>query len=267
MEEALELSGKWLLFGLDSATSLKIYMIVLDMLIVMGIVWMGSIGKKRRPGGTQNLVEWVVKYVCNYADSIIGEKDAPRYYALIVMLFFYIFVGNLIGLIPGLASPTANLSVTLTLAVGVWLFTWVDGLRHKGFVKFFAHYAGPSSVPIFIRIPLFFIELLSDFSRMISLSFRLFGNIIAKEVLLSVLVTLIMLFGPSLIESIRHADAIGISINGFIFILVSALRPLIVWLGVLVSLIQAGVFAILTATYIAGAVVVHEEHDEHTEHA
>jgi F-type H+-transporting ATPase subunit a len=264
MEEALVLSGKWLLFGLNSEASMKVYMIILDMLIVMGIVWLGSVGAKRRPGATQNLVEWSVKYVCNYADSIIGEKDAPRYYALLVMLFFYIFVGNLIGLIPGLVSPTSSLSVTLTLAIGVWLFTWVDGLRHKGFIKFFAHYAGPSSVPLAIRIPLFFIELLSDISRMISLSFRLFGNIVAKEVLLTVLVTLIMLFGPGLIQSIKHADVLGISINGFIFILVAALRPLIVWLGVLVSLIQAGVFALLTATYIAGAVVVHEEHGEHS---
>ncbi len=256
MEEAILLEGNLLLFGLDEKSSMTIYMVVLDMLIVAFIIWLGSINKKRRPGGAQNLVEWTVTYICNYADSIIGEKDAPRYYALLVMLFLYIFVGNLIGLVPGLVSPTSSLSVTVTLAVGVWLYTWFEGLTRKGPIKFFAHYAGPSSVPIAIRIPLFFIELLSDFSRMISLSFRLFGNIVAKEVLLSVLVTLILLFWPVVKDSF---------INGMIFSIAAVLRPLIIWLGVLVSLIQAGVFTLLTATYIAGAAVSHEEHSAEDE--
>jgi F-type H+-transporting ATPase subunit a len=258
MEEALKLN--FTIFGLNEKGTMTVLMIILDMFIVALIVWLGSLGRKRRPGGPQNLVEWTVVYICNYADSIIGEKDAPRYYPLLVMLFLYIFVGNLIGLVPGLVSPTSSLSVTLTLAVGVWLYTWFEGLTRKGFVKFFAHYAGPSSVPIFIRIPLFFIELLSDFSRMISLSFRLFGNILAKEVLLTVLVSLILIFGPNAIESIKHADVLGSTINGLIFFIVAILRPLIIWLGVLVSLIQAGVFTLLTATYLAGAAVSHEEH-------
>jgi F-type H+-transporting ATPase subunit a len=103
---------------------------------------------------------------------------------------------------------------------------------------------------------IFFIELLSDISRMISLSFRLFGNIVAKEVLLSVLVLLVLLFWPSV-----KSNALGIvSINGMIFSIAAILRPLIIWLGVLISVIQAGVFTLLTATYIAGAAVSHEEH-------
>jgi F-type H+-transporting ATPase subunit a len=239
---------------------MKIYMMLLDMLIVVFIVWLGSVGRKRKPGGPQNLVEWTVTYLCNYADSIIGEKDAPRYYPLIVMLFLYIFVGNLLGLIPGLVSPTASFSVTVTLAVMVWVYTWIDGIAHKGPAKYFAHYAGGPSVPMAIKPLLFFVELLSDFSRPISLSFRLFGNIVAKEILLSVLVMLILLFGPGFIDNLKHANAIGAGIDGFIFILVAVLRPLVVLLGVLVSLIQAGVFTILTAIYIAGASVSHEEH-------
>ena len=258
MKEALELN--FTLFGLDAKGTMTALMIVLDMLIVMFIVWLGSLGKQKRPTGPQNLVEWTVKYLCDYADSIIGEHDAPRYYALLVMLFLFIFVGNLLGLIPGLVSPTSSLSVTVTLSVGVWLYTWVEGLRRKGFVKFFAHYFGPKEIPLVIKLVLFPIELLSDFSRMISLSFRLFGNILAKEVLLGVLVMLIMIFGPKTIESLKHAEAMGITINGLIFLIVAVLRPLIIWLGVLVSLIQAGVFTLLTATYIAGAAISHEEH-------
>ena len=255
MKEALELH--FTLFGLSHQNTMFVLMIVLDMLIVMGIVAFGTLGRKMRPTGPQNLVEWAVKYLCNYADSIIGEKDAPRYYPLLVMLFFFIFVGNLLGLVPGLVSPTACLSVTVTLAAGVWLYTWYEGLTRKGFIKYFAHYAGPNTIPIFIRVPLFFIELLSDISRVISLSFRLFGNIVAKEILLSVLVTLILLFYPVITENV---------INGMIFTIAAVLRPLIIWLGVLVSLIQAAVFTLLAATYIAGAVVIHDDHEAH-EHA
>jgi F-type H+-transporting ATPase subunit a len=128
MEEAITLNQQLLLFGLDSKSSMTVYMIFLDMLIVAVIVWLGSIGNKRRPNGAQNLVEWTVMYICNYADSIIGRKDAQRYYPLLVMLFLYILIGNLLGLVPGLTSPTASLSVTVTLAVGVWLFSWFEGL-------------------------------------------------------------------------------------------------------------------------------------------
>ena len=263
MEEAIKLH--WLIPGLDEKNTIIVLMILLDMLIIIGIVAFGTLARKMKPNGPQNLVEWAVKYICDYADSVIGEKDAPRYYPLLVMLFFFIFVGNLLGLIPGLISPTSSLSVTVTLAVGVWLYTWFEGLTRKGPVKYFAHYTGSPSIPMAIRIPLFFIELISDFSRMISLSFRLFGNIVAKEVLLGVLVLLILMFGPDTIKSIQNADMLGASINGFIFLLVAILRPLVILLGVLVSLIQAGVFTLLTATYISGAVVVHDEH-EHEGH-
>jgi F0F1-type ATP synthase membrane subunit a len=86
MEEALKLN--FTIFGLNEKGTMTVLMIILDMFIVALIVWLGSLGRKRRPGGPQNLVEWTVVYICNYADSIIGEKDAPRYYPLLVMLFF-----------------------------------------------------------------------------------------------------------------------------------------------------------------------------------
>jgi F-type H+-transporting ATPase subunit a len=252
MKEALELRS--FIPGLSDHSFLIIVMMLLDYLIVIGIVALGSIKPKMKPSGPQNLVEWAVMYICNYADDIIGKKQAPRYYWLLVSLFFYIFVGNLLGLVPGLVSPTSSLSVTVTLALGVWLYTWFEGIREKGIVKFFGHYFGGPSIPIFIKPVLFFVELLSDISRPISLSFRLFGNIMAKEILLSVLVGLVLLFWPTISKDVISAG---------LFTVAGVLRPLIIWLGALVSLIQAGVFTLLTATYLAGHVVSHE--DEHAE--
>jgi F-type H+-transporting ATPase subunit a len=251
MEEAIKLN--WLIPGLNERDTMTVLMILLDFIIVFIIVAMGSIHKKRRPTGPQNLVEWSVKYICNYADSIIGEKDAPRYYPLLVMLFFYILVGNLLGLIPGFTSPTSSLSVTVTLALMVWLYTWFEGITRKGPIKFFAHYTGGPGVPGPIKPFLFFVELLSDISRPISLSFRLFGNILAKEILLSVLVFLVLLFWPVFYKDV---------ISGLIFSVAAVLRPLIILLGVLISVIQAGVFTLLAATYMAGAAVSHDEHEE-----
>lgn len=252
MKEALELHFS--LFGLNPKDTMTVMMIFLDMLIVMLIVGLGTNKRNMRPTGPQNLVEWAVMYVCNYADSIIGEKDAPRYYPMLVMLFFYILVGNLLGLVPGLVSPTSSLSVTVTLALSVWVYTWFEGLTRKGPVKFFAHYFGGPDIPVLIKPFLAIVELLSDISRPVSLSFRLFGNILAKEILLGVLVTLILTFWP-----VFYKDAI----SGIIFGVAAFLRPAIVLLGVLVSVIQAGVFTLLAATYMAGAVVSHDEHDAH----
>jgi len=240
---------------------MMISMILLDVLIVWFIVYLGTRKQKMRPAGPQNLVEWAVMYICDYADSIIGKAHAPKYYWLLVSLFFYILVGNLLGLIPGLISPTSSLSVTVTLAVGVWIYTWVEGLMAQGPVKFFAHFAGGKEVPLPIKFILVPIELVSDISRMISLSFRLFGNILAKEIVLGVLVMLILLFGPALLKS---ADVLNGTINGGLFGITALLRPLIIWLGVLVCTIQAGVFTLLTATYLAGHIAAHhgEEHAE-----
>ncbi len=101
---------------------------------------------------------------------------------------------------------------------------------------------------------LFFVELMSDISRPVSLSFRLFGNIMAKEILLGVLIVLVILFWPTV-----NSNAISAMMAGFSLVL----RPLIIVLGVLVSVIQAAVFTLLTAIYISGAVASHEHSEEH----
>ncbi len=228
-----------------------ITMMILDYIIVFMILSMGTSSMKLKPGKSQNLVEWSVTYICNYADDLIGKKEARRFYPLFVMLFFYIFVGNLLGLVPGLVSPTSMLSVTVALAVIVFVYEWVSGIAKNGPINYLRHYAGGPGIPAALKPFMFFVELLSDISRPLSLSFRLFGNILAKEILLGVLIVLVLLFWPSV-----TTNGISAFLAGFSFIL----RPLIIILGVLVSLIQAAVFTLLAMIYIAGAVAAHEEH-------
>lgn len=243
--------------GLDDHYFTIMLMMFLDYLILFVIFALGGVNPSMKPKKTQNLVEWAVKYITDTADSIIGD-EAPKYYALLVMLFFYIFVGNLIGLIPGLTSPTSSLSVTAALAIMIFFYEWVSGLITVGPAKFFAHFTGGPGIPGPLKPFMFFVEMLSDISRPLSLSFRLFGNIIAKEILLGVLVTLVLLFYPTM-----RTNAMSAFLGGFMFVL----RPLIVLLGTLVSLIQAGVFSLLTAIYISGAVAAHHGGEHDAEHA
>lgn len=242
---------------LDDRAFTFVLMMFIAYAIVFVILFLGTRNKKLRPGKAQNLVEWAVTYVTDYADTIIGKKEAPRFYPLLVMLFFYILVGNLMGLIPGLISPTSTLSVTAALGAMVFVYEWVSGIAKKGPIKYFAHYFGPPGIPTPIKPFLFIIELLSDFARPVSLTFRLFGNIVAKEILLGVLIVLVILLGPAF-----TTDGISAFLASFAFIL----RPLIIILGVLVSVIQAGVFTLLTAIYIGGAVAAHDHAEEHEAH-
>lgn len=238
---------------LDNHSFTIVIMMIIDYFIVFLLLFLGTRSPKLRPKGSQNLIEWTITVICSYADDIIGKEDAPRFYPLILTLFFYIFVGNLMGLVPGLVSPTSVLSVTAALAIIVFLYEWISGIKKQGIINYLKHYSGGPGIPIPLKPFLFFIELISDISRPLSLSFRLFGNIMAKEILLSVLVALVLIFWPTI-----TTNAIGAFLAGFSFIL----RPLIIILGVLVSLIQASVFTLLTCIYLAGAVAAHKEHGE-----
>jgi len=248
MREALHLKS-FIPFLNDHSFTIVVMMFI-DYIIVFFILFLGTRKLKLRPNGPQNLIEWTVKLVCSYADDIIGKEDSVRFYPLVLTLFFYIFISNLMGLIPGLTSPTSVLSVTAALAIIVFLYEWIAGIRKQGIISYLKHYSGEKGIPLPLKPFLFFIELISDISRPISLSFRLFGNIMAKEILLSVLVTLVLIFLPTITTNLMS----GV-LAGFSFIL----RPLIILLGVLVSLIQAAVFTLLTCIYLAGAVAAHNE--------
>lgn len=188
------------------------------------------------PKGIQNVMETVIGGLENFIDEIMGP-EGKHYFPLIGSLFLFILVCNLEGLIPGFDSPTANLNTTLALAIISFTATHYVGIRRHGF-GYIKHFFGP----IWALAPLMFIiETISHLARVMSLSFRLFGNMVAKHELLLVL----------------------------FFLFPYLLQVPILGLGVLVAFIQALVFMLLTMLYISGSIEeahIGGEHHEVGEH-
>ncbi|WP_456387227.1 F0F1 ATP synthase subunit A [Desulfolithobacter sp.] len=174
------------------------------------------------PGKGQNFWEVLIGGLMDFFEENLGRDGARMLYPMMATFFLYIVVANMIGLIPGFMSPTSNLNITLAMTLIVWVTHHVLGFRYHG-IKYYKHFMGP--MPVLAPF-MFLLEVISNFARLLSLSMRLFGNILAKEILLAVL-----------------------------FMLAGAyFAPLpILCLGVLVSLIQAVVFTLLSVLYCAQA--------------
>jgi len=199
--------------------------LILVAIIVLLIAKMATKSLRAVPTGTQNVMEGYVGGVIAMGTDVLGEENARKYLPLIATLGMFIFVSNMIGVIPGFESPTSNINITLTLASVVFFYYNYEGIRKNGVVKYFAHFAGPVKVLAPLMFP---IEIVSHISRIISLSFRLFGSIKGDDMFLYVLLMLTPWILP---------------LPGFFLLTV---------MGVL----QTFVFMILTFVYLAGAVAI-----------
>jgi F-type H+-transporting ATPase subunit a len=208
----------------------------------------------RNPGKMQNFVEWVIEFVRGLANDFMAPKYAEKFVPMAVTLMLYLFIANQMGVIfnfntaiehpiPFVAgeayehaagkghaivswwlSPTANTSVPIALALGVFLLSHGIGLRHPK--EYFSHFKNP-------------MHLIEEITKPVTHALRLWGNIFAGEVLMAVIIMIPTLFG---------------------FVPVGAI-PLIVWLGysLFVGTIQAFVFTILTLLYV-GQKLPNENH-------
>jgi F-type H+-transporting ATPase subunit a len=225
-------------------------------LVFSWIVWAGLIGisiavarkAKMVPGGLQVIFEMLIEFITNLADELIGPK-AREYYPLFIGLFFFILLGNLVGFIPGLLSPTADPNLTFGLALMVFVYFIFLGFKHNGigYLKQFK----PPNLPWYmlpIGLVLSMTEIISFFTRPLSLGLRLFCNIFSKELFLGILAYLMLQFflSPALFDK---AFSVGLLF----------MRPAIMLLGLIIAFIQAMVFMVLSMSYIAGAVHM-EEH-------
>jgi len=192
-------------------------------MIIVSIVFI-ILGKnlKVRPTRFQNALEWIVETIDHLIRDMIPEK--PRLFLPIVgTLTIFIASANLGGLIPGLKSPTTDLNTPLALAIVVFFSVHYYGIRRKGLLGHLKHYVEP----IFILLP---IEVASELARTMSLTFRLFGNILGEEIVIAVL-----------------------------FLILPVLIPVPMMLfSIFTSVIQAYVFTLLTVVYISGAVEAHK---------
>ena len=159
------------------------YMSWLTMLVVAVIVFAATRNPKIIPSGIQNVVEVFIDWLSGLMDSNIGVEGRRTVAPFIITLFLYLFIGNEIGLLPQVGahftSPTNDINVTLGMAVTVSLTVYTLGVLRNG-LGYFKHFIQPS----FLFLPL---NLLEEIAKPITMSLRLFGNILAGEILLIVL--------------------------------------------------------------------------------
>jgi len=233
---------------------------VLYMWIVMGVLLVVAVVATRRlqlvPRGSQNFMEVVLEQFVNELSETIGH-DSRRYLPLIATLGLFILTSNLMGLVPGLIAPTANLNTTAACALIVFFtYHWI-GVRKQGFVPYLKHFAGP--VPLALKPLMFVIEIISHCARPLSLSLRLFGNMMAGHILLAIFFFMMGLDG--MLGWALTGSLGGILIGApatviMVVFVVGFLLPL----KILVALIQTFIFCKLAMLYIAAAV---EETDHH----
>lgn len=193
--------------------------IVMIILIVLGAI----AGKNPNlvPKKVQNIFELFIGGLEEFMIDITGE-EGRWFFPFAGTIFLFVFFGNLIGLVPGFFPPTANLNTTLALALCSFCFTHFLGVKHHG-ANYYKHFLGPVPAMIPLILP---IELIGHVARILSLMFRLFGNMMGHELVLGIL------FG----------------LAGAFF------APLpIMALGIFVAFVQAFVFFLLSVIYFQGA--------------
>jgi F-type H+-transporting ATPase subunit a len=219
-------------------TNSALFMFAAVVFIVGGML----IATSRRalvPNRAQSVVETTYEFVAGMVRQSAGEAGM-KFFPLVFTLFSFILVLNMFGMIPGLFAVTSHLVITVFLALVVFLTVIIYGFWHNGF-RFFKLFV-PSGVPIYILPLIVAIEILSFFSRPISHSVRLFANVLAGHITLKVFAGFVALLG-----SIGIAGWVGA-------ILPLALTVALTALELLVSFLQAYVFAILTCIYLNDAI-------------
>lgn len=197
----------------------------LTMAIVILISWLATRNLKMIPTGWQNVVEILVSWLDTQVSSMMGKRGlflAP----FIMSLFMFLLTSNWLGLIPTLSSPTNDLNTTLGLALLVVVLVHVLGVHMKG-GHYIAHFFKPT--PVFVII-----NAIEEIAKPITLSFRLFGNILAGEILIIILLKLMPIWMPI---------------------------PSVIWLAfsIFVGGVQAFIFTMLSMAYLANAVKEDEE--------
>ena len=226
------------------------------MIVLTVVAYVASRNLQLVPRGTQNFMEVVLEQIQQIIDDVMGP-EGRRYLPLIATLGLFILAANLASLIPGFAGPTANLNTTAACALIVFFSYHYIGIRKQGAITYLKHFMGP--VPLPLKPLMFVIEIISHLARPLSLTLRLFGNMVGGHILLAIIFFLMGLQG--LIGWALSGSGIGAVVGGIggivmIVFTVGFLYPL----KILVSFLQAFIFVMLTMLYISGAIEEAEHH-------
>ena len=216
------------LLGHDHAFIFLTHML-LTAAIVLLIAKMATSSMRIVPTGTQNVMEAYLSGVLAMGADVMGREEARRYLPLVATIGLFVGIANIIGVIPGFEAPSAFLDFTLALALVVFAYYNFEGIRRNGLITYFKHFMGPVWWLAWLMFP---IEIVSHISRIISLSFRLFGNVKGDDMFLMV----ILMLAPWLLPMIPFA------------------------LLTFMAFLQAFIFMMLTYVYLGGAVLLSDDH-------
>ncbi|NBI61511.1 ATP synthase F0 subunit A [Clostridiales bacterium] len=216
--------------GMITSTVITVILVVLSMFA----------GKRLQmvPSGLQNFMEWAIESLYNFFEGILGGKACKRYFPLVATLFIYILIANYSGLLPGsghvngLAAPTSSINCTAAMAIIVFFAVQIIGVREHHGLCYFKHLLKPFA----FLLPLMILE---ELVKPVSLTLRLYGNVFGEE---------------TVTESFFELIPIGLPV-------------IMQGLSVLMGLVQALVFSLLTGIYIQEALPELEEGEELAAHA
>lgn len=227
-------------FGIDvSFTNASLYML-LSVFSFCGLGYWALSNVSTMPTKKQTVIEVLYKFLLNTLETF-GGKNSLKYFPQIFCLFTFIFLANLLGLVPGSFTVTSQLVVTGSLALTVFLSVTVIGIKKHGF--HFLRLFLPEGIPWYIAILLVPVEIISYFSRPLSLAIRLFANMVAGHILLKVFASFAALTVGSIL--------IPLSIMPII------INTLFTFFELVVAFLQAYVFTILSCIYLKDALDLH----------
>lgn len=225
-------------FGIDISFTNSAVFMLMTTLLIMAFLYMGVRGNStlRAPGKLESVSEIVFNFVANLIDENCGS-EARRYLPFVMSFFMLIAMGNLLGMVPYTFTFTSHIIVTFAMAAMVFIVITFIGFIHHGvgYLKIFL----PEGAPMFLAPVLIPIELISYLSRPISLSVRLFANIMAGHIVLKIFAGFIISLGV---------------VGGIVPL---GMTVLLTFFEVFVALVQAYIFSILTCVYLNDALHLH----------
>jgi len=249
-----EMTGGWVLHAggvkIDMTPTKHLVMLWLSAAILVALLLFVAAKRTLVPSGIYNFFEMLVQFVRDIAVANIGKKDADRFVPYLASAFFFILFANLLGLLPFMATATANVSVTVAFALFTFVVTQYAAIRAQGIGGYLKHLTGgvPASLawlwPIMIPV-----EFLGLFTKPFALTVRLFANMVAGHFVILALLGLIF------------------SISIFVAPVSVALALAIFMLELFVAFVQAYIFTMLSALFIGAGLVHHDDHHDDHGHA
>ncbi len=222
-------------------TQSNLHMLIAGALIVTLMV-VGMAPRAMVPGRLQSVAESAYGFIDEMLLAQVGP-EGRRFFPFVFTLFMFVLFGNMLGLFPYAFTYTSHISLTFTLAMVVFVLITVVAIALHG--KHFFGYFFPEGAPLWLAPIIIPVEIVSYLSRPVSLSIRLFANMVAGHVMLKVFATFVVMLG-----------GLG-AIGPFLSIMPLAINVALVGFEVLVAFLQAYVFAILTSIYLHDAVHLH----------